>query len=76
LFPEKNNLLHNDLNENAAPSQFVLKHVVPDINESDQFDLNVALVLGMALLWGCLAASVSQHLVPLSIKDRVMSPYY
>jgi hypothetical protein len=62
------------LNENVVPSQFVLEHVVPEINGRDQFDSNVALVLGTALLWACFTASVS-HFVPLSIKDRVMSAY-
>jgi hypothetical protein len=62
------------LNENAVPPEFALQEVVPEINKSDQFDLNVSLVLGTALLWACFNSSVS-HLVPLLIKDRVMSAY-
>jgi hypothetical protein len=62
------------LKENAVPPEFVLQEVVPEINKSDQFDSNVSLVLGTALLWACFNSSVS-HLVPLLIKDRVMSAY-
>jgi hypothetical protein len=62
------------LNKNAVPPEFVLQDDVPEINESDQFDSNVSLILGTALLWACFNSSVS-HLVPLSIKDRVMSAY-
>jgi hypothetical protein len=43
-----------------------------EINE--QFGPQVALVLGNALLCTCFTASVS-HLVPLFIKDRVLSAY-
>jgi hypothetical protein len=62
------------LNENAVPPEFVLQEVVPEINESDQFDSNISLVLDTALLWACFYSSVSL-LVPLAIKDRAMSAY-
>jgi hypothetical protein len=59
------------LNE-AIPETFVYHHVVPEIYE--QYGSNVALVLGNVLLFTCFTASVS-HLVPLFIKDRVLSAY-
>jgi hypothetical protein len=60
------------LNENV-PSEFVLLHVVPDINK--QFRGHVALVLGRALLWCCFTPSLA-HLVPLFIQDRVIQAYH
>jgi hypothetical protein len=60
-----------NLSEAVAP-QFILQHVAPEINT--QCGSQVALVLGAALMWGCFDASVS-HLVPLFIKDRVVSAY-
>jgi hypothetical protein len=57
----------------AIPEQFVYTQVVPEIYA--QYGPGVALVLGNALLWACFNASVS-HLVPLFIKDRVLSAYH
>jgi hypothetical protein len=56
----------------AIPHQFILEHVAPEIN--NQYGSQVALVLGAPLMWVCFDASVS-HLVPLFIKDRVLSAY-
>jgi hypothetical protein len=61
-----------NLSKAVAP-QFFLQYIAPEINT--QYGLQVALVLGAALMWwGCFDASVS-HLVPLFIKDRVVSAY-
>jgi hypothetical protein len=56
----------------AIPEQFVYTHFVPEIHV--QYGPAVALVLGNALLFACFTASLS-HLVPLFIKDRVLSAY-